>query len=58
MNKSEYIHALLRGRIYNGMLMQGALVYWHSKVPFTDALMYITNLEKKLNESYDPRNHD
>lgn len=49
MTKNEYIQDLLKGRVWNPQLLEGALVFWHSGVPFHYALGYIHNLEKKLN---------
>lgn len=53
MNKDEYIRELLIGRVWNPQLIQGALIFWHSSIPIQEAHKYISNLEKKLNESSD-----
>jgi hypothetical protein len=58
MEKSEYTQRLLKGRIYNGMFMQGALVFWHSGVPLYEAEKYMDNLDRKLNGSPDSGSDD
>jgi len=58
MTKNEYIQDLLMGRMWNRQILDAALIYWHSEIPFAMACVYMNNLEKKLNESDDPRNHD
>lgn len=48
MTKNEYIQDLLMGRMWNRQILDAALIYWHSEIPFAMACVYMNNLEKKL----------
>jgi hypothetical protein len=53
MTKSDYIKGLLIGEIFNGSLLNAALIYWHSGIPFEDAKGYLKTLQEKLNGTRD-----
>jgi len=48
MSKSEYIKRLLLGAIYNPVLTEAALLYWHSGIPIELAETYFKTLSAKL----------
>jgi hypothetical protein len=41
MDKSEYIRALLKRRLYHPGMFDAALIYFHSGIPIEDAKKYI-----------------
>jgi hypothetical protein len=49
MSKGAYIKGLLYGTFASAQMLEAALIYWHSDIPFEDAKMYFKNLEAKLN---------
>jgi hypothetical protein len=49
MTKAEYLRGLLVGKVANPLLVEAALIYWHSGIPFEEAKVYFNNLETKTN---------
>jgi len=47
-NKSEYVRYLLIGRNGNKILSEAALIFYHSEVPVSDAMIYMNILETKV----------
>ena len=48
LDKSDYMQALMVGRIADPRLLDACLTYWHSGVPLSKAREYLNTLENKF----------
>jgi len=55
LDKSEYLNALMVGRIYDVRLLDVCFKYWHSGIPLSKAREYLNTYENKLTDKANRR---